>query len=78
MSCREALLSKKKTMLGQKQDETFWECVVSKVRQDSRQTSSKDGKTVFVLCEDSVSESDGIGAGGAAKTATHLRECDAR
>ena len=49
-----------------------------KVRQDSRQTSSKDGKAVLVLCEDSVSESDGIGAGGAAKTATHLRECDAR
>ena len=24
-----------------------------KVRQDRRQTSSKDGKTVFVLCEDS-------------------------
>ena len=75
-SYREALLSKKTTTLGQKQDGISWEYDI-KVRQDSWQTSSKDGNTIFVLCKDS--EWDGIGAEGAAKRAihVHLRECEA-
>ena len=37
--------------------------------QDSRQTSSNDGETVFMLCEDS--ESDGIIAAGVVKLASY-------
>ena len=71
MSCFEALLSKKRDNARANAGRDFWECVVRFGR-----IVAIDGKTVVVLCEGSVSESDGIGAGGTAKTATHLRECD--